>query len=80
MVVSDMKNPNVSASPCAGWKPGPLPPGTYGWGGVQVVGRHESGFSYADFCGDHVKLEDGETIKPEQVNQYNNCLDLPPGD
>lgn len=62
-----------------GWKPGPLPGGTYHWGGVVKVGM-SGGFYFADFCGDHVKVcPGGEVILPDQVAMYNNCLRLPPG-
>lgn len=60
------------------WKTGPLPASTYFWGGVVPVGE-SSGFYFADFCGDHVKLcPDGRVLKPEEVAFYNNCLELPP--
>jgi len=60
------------------WKEGPLPPNTWGWGGVVPVGT-TNGFFFADFCGDHVKIvPDGRVLKPEEVAWYNNCLHLPP--
>jgi hypothetical protein len=63
-----------------GWHDGPLPPDTWGWGGVTKVDQKGSGFYFADFHGDHVKIVDGKssTLRPEEVGSYNNCLDLPP--
>lgn len=70
-----------------GWKQGPLPPGTWNWGGVVPRGEEPSGFYFADFCGDHVVVQDGggpgtpiphRVLKPEDVAWYNNSLDLPP--
>jgi hypothetical protein len=96
-----------------GWKKGPLPPGTYHWGGVVPIcpacrgtgykiytpdrcpdcsgtgAEVTSGFYFADFHGDHVKVDvlekDGDyhkrtirTLKPDEVAWYNNALDLPP--
>lgn len=66
------------------WKPGPLPPGTYNWGGVVPADLQGVGFFFADFCGDSVKIvaagtpRDGEILKPDQVAFFNNSLDLPP--
>ncbi len=63
------------------WKRGPLPPGTYGWGGVTLANSSESGFYFADFCGDHVIMSP-DTIKrrlePAEVGWYDNSLELPP--
>lgn len=63
------------------WKKGPLPAGTWGWGGVVAVGDSPAaGFSFADFCGDHVQtVPDGKTLQPDQVSLFDNSLDLPPG-
>jgi hypothetical protein len=73
-----------------GWKKGPLPPDTYYWGGVVPTDLAPgSGFYFADFHGDHVKVDvlekDGgyyrrtiRTLKPDEVAWYNNALDLPP--
>lgn len=68
------------------WKKGPLPAGTYNWGGVVPVGQEGGyGFYFADFCGDHVKaLEAGEhgesrVLKPEEVAYYDNSLEPSPG-
>jgi hypothetical protein len=61
------------------WQKGPLPPGTYHWGGVVPVGQESTGFYFADFCGDHVKICPGDSVlKPDEVAWFNNCLDLPP--
>ena len=61
------------------WKKGPLPPSTYGWGGVVPTDHEGSGFHFADFKGDSVNcpLIDRD-LKPDEVAWYNNCLDLPP--
>lgn len=63
------------------WKPGPLPPDTWAWGGVVLVGDSPSaGFQFADFCGDHVMTcPDGKRIEAADVALYNNCLELPTG-
>lgn len=62
-----------------GWKPGPLPPGTSGWGGivtVKMVRSKSTGFRFADFRGDHVVC-DHQRIEPDQVAFYNNSLTCP---
>lgn len=71
---------------CAGeWKPGPMPVGTYNWGGVVPTSHKGSGFYFADFCGDHVKIvshlgdAEGQVLQPHEVKFYNNSLGLPPG-
>jgi len=65
------------------WQKGPLPPDTYGWGGVTKASEPKSvGFYFADFCGDKVKCVAGEgncfELQPHEVGMYNNCLCLPP--
>lgn len=62
------------------WKKGPLPPGTWNWGGVVLVDEETGcGFYFADFCGDHVKLcPDGRAVKPAEIALYDNSLELPP--
>lgn len=65
------------------WQKGPLPPGTYNWGGVVPHGENMGmGFWFADFCGDHVKIIDGSNppreLKAWEVAWWNNSLDLPP--
>jgi hypothetical protein len=81
----------VEASPvCTKWRKGPLPPDTWNWGGVTLVGEDpNSGFYFADFCGDHVKMEliekdkDGncvrswKRIEASEVQEYCNCLTIP---
>lgn len=63
-----------------GWNKGPLPPDTYDWGGVVLKDQGGQGFFFADFCGDHVKLcPDGRRIEPDEIDQWTNCLKLPPG-
>jgi hypothetical protein len=63
------------------WKKGPMPPDTYNWGGVVPVGEDTgTGFYFADFCGDHVKIvPDGRVLKAHEVACYDNGLELPPG-
>jgi hypothetical protein len=68
------------------WEKGPLPPATYGWGGVVPVDYDGDGFFFADFGGDTVKQiggggEGGERVlKAHEVKFYNNAIqDLPPG-
>lgn len=69
------------------WRKGPLPPGTYMWGGAVPVDEETGyGFYFADFAGDHVVLvgtgKDGapdRVLKAHEVAWYNNALDLPPG-
>jgi hypothetical protein len=61
------------------WKKGPLPPNTWNWGGVVPVGEDVSGFYFADFCGDHVKLTPGDKVlQAHEVALFNNDLELPP--
>lgn len=65
------------------WRCGPLPPDTWGFGGVQTKDCPEQSFLFADFRGDHVLLVNTETGKNTrleacEVVQYNNSLDLPP--
>lgn len=59
------------------WKKGPLPAGTYYWGGVVKVGQGTTGFYFADFRGDHVTTPDGERIEADEVAFYDNSLRLP---
>ncbi len=61
------------------WKKGPMPPDTYGWGGVVEVGEDGNYFHFADFCGDTVKTcPDEKELKPHEVAWYDNSLTLPP--
>lgn len=74
-----MKAP-VATGLQVGWRAGPMPPDTWGWGGVVPKGDFGSGFLFADFCGDHV-LTDSDNykrIEAADVLWYNNGLDLPP--
>lgn len=64
------------------WKKGPLPKDTYNWGGVVRVGGAVEGFFFADFCGDHVKIQgdDGKfskRLEADEIAYYDNCLELP---
>ncbi len=68
------------------WQKGPLPPGTWNWGGVIPVGdvSRWGGFYFADFHGDHVTMNPGNkgferVLKADDVAWFCNCLDLPPG-
>lgn len=63
------------------WKKGPLPAGSYNWGGVVLKGdRPDAGFYFADFCGDHVVLcPDGKRVEAADVALYDNSLELPSG-
>ncbi len=73
------------------WKQGPLPPETWQWGGVVPVGTKNWGFYFADFHGDHVKIEvlkpvpggtymlEERILKPDEVAWYNNDIEMPPG-
>ncbi len=64
------------------WKRGPLPPDTYMWGGCVPTDCVDcSGFYFADFCGDHVKLCPGDRVlKADEVAWYDNSLELPPAE
>lgn len=64
-----------------GWRKGPLPPDTWQWGGV-VLHKFDTphgykAFFFADFCGDHVKLQDGQVVKPDEIAWWNNDITLP---
>lgn len=67
------------------WKKGPLPSGTYGWGGVVPFDEKVQGFYFADFAGNTVKAigagPHGKTdriLQPHEVAFYDNSLELPP--
>jgi hypothetical protein len=67
------------------WKKGPLPPKTYGWGGVvpcDDADTPQHGFCFANFQGDKVVVLDGtslwKTLKPHEVAAYDNSLECPP--
>ncbi len=63
------------------WKKGPLPPDTYNWGGVTIVGEGAYGFYFADFCGDHVETyPERRTLKADEVAWYDNSLVEPPAE
>lgn len=60
------------------WKKGPLPAGTWNWGGVVRVGEDpKSGFNFASFEGDHAKLEDKTILKADEIALYDNSLEMP---
>ncbi len=61
------------------WQKGPLPPGTWNWGGVALKGAtFATGFYFADFHGDHVILDNGKRIEAADVAWYDNSITLPP--
>lgn len=76
-------NPPKSSTELGNWKPGPLPPDTYYWGGVvtkEIAGTQ--GFYFADFRGDHVVIlpaRPEERVEAKDVLWYDNSLRLPPG-
>jgi hypothetical protein len=65
------------------WKKGPLPPGTYNWGGVVTAdSAGAGGFLFADFRGDHAVVigKTGhldERVEAGDVLAYDNGLELP---
>ena len=59
------------------WQQGPLPPNTYGWGGVSPTDM-KTGFLFADFQGDHVITPEGGRIEPKDIAWFDNSLTLPP--
>lgn len=64
-----------------GWKQGPMPKDTYGYGGVVLPGM-TSGFYFADFCGGTVKLFGDPHPEPREISgydvaYYNNDIELP---
>lgn len=64
-----------------GWQKGPLPPNTYQWGGVVPTDHEGSGFYFADFQGDCVKIFPGDRVlRPHEVAWYDNSITLPPCD
>ena len=68
------------------WQKGPLPKGTFGWGGVVPVGESHvgHGFYFADFKGDSVRAIGGAgghkdaELGPHDVAWFDNSLTLPP--
>jgi hypothetical protein len=50
------------------WKPGPLPPDTYHWGGVVPTDHEGSGFYFADFRGGYVSMERLELVGTDANN------------
>lgn len=87
-MAADPKTPKGShGEKHGGWKRGPLPPDTWGWGGVVPTDdaelRQSGGFYFADFRGDKViaKPDDDSafTLKGADVAWYNNAIRfLPP--
>lgn len=64
------------------WQKGPLPAGTFGWGGVVKVGEGP-GFRFADFKGDRVAVlgaQGGHLLQADEVAWFDNSLTLPPKD
>ena len=66
------------------WQKGPLPEGTYGWGGVVKVGEDPgAGFHFADFRGDKVYAlcpTGGEHLQADEVAWFDNSLTMPPSE
>lgn len=65
------------------WKKGPLPRGSYGWGGVVPFDHEGTGFYFADFDGDKTTAYTGagdRVLQPHEVKWYDNSLELPPED
>ncbi len=60
------------------WKKGPLPAGTYKWGGVVPFDVGGDGFYFSDFQGNHVTLDTGRVLKSHEILWYNNSIDMPP--
>ncbi len=64
------------------WQKGPLPPDTWQWGAVVPADHAGTGFFFADFCGDHVRLLDGtpgtRRLEADQVAWYDNSIGEPP--
>lgn len=63
------------------WKEGPLPPNTYGWGGVVPADMGgQDAFYLADFKGDSVEcIPTGRVLRADEVAKYDNSLTLPSG-
>jgi hypothetical protein len=60
------------------WRAGPMPMGTYWWGGIVLVGQSLDGFYFADFQGDHCLIvPGGKRVEAADVAYYNNSL-MPP--
>lgn len=62
------------------WKKGPLPVGTFGWGGIVREDKDPAyGFEWASFGGDHVHIgtEDGEIVEADKIAYYDNSIQLP---
>lgn len=67
-----------------GWKPGPMPEGTWFWGAVVLAGEGNA-MHFADFRGDHVLLFRADSAEPAvveaaQIRWYDNGLTEPPVD
>jgi hypothetical protein len=63
------------------WMKGPVPPNTWYWGAVVLVGQKHNGFYFADFCGSYVLIDidgDKRRVKPADVAYYNNSLKSQP--
>jgi hypothetical protein len=65
------------------WKKGPLPKGTYYWGGVILHDQpSNSGFFFAGFNDDHAVLpsvngEPERKVLPHEIRLYDNSIQLP---
>ena len=64
-----------------GWKPGPLPPETWYWGGVVLNGDTTGGFILVDVCGNHARVfksdkprDEWPRIEANEIAAFNNSL------
>jgi hypothetical protein len=51
-----------------GWERGPMPPETWGWGGVVPADHEGTGFYFADFRGGYVSMERLELVGTDPDN------------
>ena len=79
--VTDILSAQPKGAKNMAWKKGPLPPNTWNWGGVVLVGMAD-GFYFADFHGDYVVIQDGTPdgckVAADKIALYDNSLELPP--
>jgi hypothetical protein len=76
----EKRNPLPAPPITSGWHKGPMPSGTWNWGGVVPLGEQKSGgFYFADFRGDFVVLcPSGKKLMADDIAYYNNSIELPP--
>lgn len=85
-----MSKPDAVCSPekASGWKQGPPPADSFGWGAVAIIGEEADGFYFAEFENGEVfvagvKNERGECgpdrfLHPHQVAYYQCSNEWPP--